>query len=214
MLTRDFESVRRKIIEVAQRNGIDAIVTNQPTDWTIYDQIDLSTTGTATANQITFFQNTSSKAFPQSNLASNTLSGGQIVGLYGMVFTIHPATAGVFGKPLCLEQATGYEALSMLDASLIIANQQVISNLSGLKGMSTSNPSGDWGAMANGGTTVIINSGNSVISFDSVPVIMPNNTFTLNVTLPRYTPPAVNTQFLRCTLYGYGTIAAVANLKR
>lgn len=213
MIQRNFDSVRNKIISVASANGLSELVTNQPTDWAIYDMIDLSTSGSATANQVSFFNNVNSKTFPQTNLSSNTLTGGQCLGVYGVVFSIHTVTSGKFNKPVVLEQAIGYEQLEMLDFSLVISGQQVLQNVSGLKGMSGTNPNGNWGAVA-AVTTTITNTGNNVIDLDSVPVILPNQLFQINATLPQYTVPAAGAAYLRCTLFGYGTIAAIANMKR
>jgi hypothetical protein len=207
-----FDHLRNKIMKVAADNNIAGIVLNNPTDFTLYDMVDLSNAGT-NGQVLSFFNNTNGKTFPLTNLTSNTLTAGQIAGIYGMVFSIHTKASGKYSKPLNIEQAAGYEQLLMSDATFLVQNQVQLQSLSLMKGSSFGNPEGSFGCIATGGTSnlTITNNGDAVIYLDSAPVLLPNNLYEVQVKLPAFTAPSADAVYLRCTLLAYGTLAVAPN---
>lgn len=200
-----------KLVVVGDRNQLSVLDRMQPTHRSIYQMLDLSTVGT----QAIFFQNFPNMSQPFTNMPQGMLTADNAMVVMRMMFSIVTRTAGGAFVNVFTIPESNFPQFSLGDVSLIISNTQVTDRLSLTTFMPPFNSNATYEivsreitAAASPGAQDLNFRGTNVKTLDAQPVILPNQQFKVQVDLPSFTAPAVDTVYLKCTLEGFGTLAA------
>jgi hypothetical protein len=203
-----------KIMRVGNVTGDPQLAIQQPSNWAIFDEFDLST-GLISYD---FFESVNSKNFPHTNLNSNRLAKNQSINVQRCSFAIvtYNLSSGVI---------TGVKTIQTLDEApaslrgllagvirLTVGTTEVLPQYPILSTIGPWNKSAQFmtpGSIAGAGQDEEIPlsfyRSHVVHEFSSAPVITPDVEFKVNAKFAAYTKPAAGT-FLRLTLEGFGTV--------
>lgn len=119
--------IAQQIVGVNQRLGNTAVPNMQGTTRYIYD----SQTQTAVNNQtLTFFQNVSQRAYPNSNLNNNRFEVGESLAIQGISYFWTVSTVTALANLIQVSPDTGGDRFTnTFTLDLFIGNQRVIKNL-------------------------------------------------------------------------------------
>jgi len=119
--------ISQQIVGVNQRLGNTAVPNMQGTTRVIYD----SQTTTATTDQtLTFFQNVSSRTFPNTNLSSNRFEVGESLAIQGITFAYSVGAPTALNDSLRDSSNIGTaNYTNTLLFNLFIGNQRVVKDL-------------------------------------------------------------------------------------
>jgi hypothetical protein len=207
-----------KLTIVANRYNMPGLLQMQPSEQNIYDSVDISTFSTAGSTTVQFFSAVNNKAFPLTNLQQNQLKAGNVIVVMYCQFAVvsFSAAGGHITDIRTLEEcvtvgtpATNLKAILGSQMTLVVGSSEVFKDLPIINAYAGFNPNATFGTKTLV-TTTTVQYGSSNIDLASEPVILPQLEFKLNLQVPQLgAVPAAGTQFLRCTLGGFGTIPAM-----
>ncbi len=203
-----------KIMRVGQVTGDPQLAIQQPSNWSIWDEFDLSTG----AGSYNFFEEVNAKSFPHTNLNSNRLAKNQSINVqrFHLAIITYTLSSGVITgitKIETLDQVpAGLRGIAAGWFGLTIGTSEVLSKYPILASMASFNKSANFMATGAGVTTtanaeseVTFYRGHAVHEFSSAPVITPDVEFKCPAQFGKYTAQSAGT-FLRLTLEGFGTV--------
>jgi hypothetical protein len=213
----------QKLAIVAKRYKMPGLLAMQPTEQIIYDSIDLSLLSSTGPTTFSFFANTNTKNFPFANLQQNKLNAGNVIVVQYVQLQLVSCTV-VGGVPVinnirCLEEnlsgtvAATFKPLLASQLTIVLGSSEVVKDFPLTNGYAGFNPNGKFGNKAFASATISEQYGSSSIDLRSEPVILPQLEFKANLQMPQFIAaniPAVNTQYLRLVLGGFGTIPSMS----
>jgi len=219
-----------KLAIVAQRYKMPGLLAMQPSEQNIYDSIDISTFSTSGGTTVQFFSNANTRQFPFTNIQQNQLKAGNVIVVMYCQFALMTFAVDANGIPTTLTDiktleenlgpTTGatYKPLLASQMTLVLGSSEVFKDLPIINAYAGFNPNATFGNKVGSsvvaGTpanTTMVQYGSSNIDLASEPVILPQLEFKLNLLVPALAAlPAKGTQWLRCTLGGFGTIPAMS----
>ena len=209
-----FIPANQKIMRVGSENSSN-LSGMQPTTQAIYDTFDLSQASSTGNFTIPFFQGVNSKTFPFTNLSQNRLTAGRSFAVQQFYFSIFTITSNKVSQVMTLDEAIGFEPLTLADMSLIISNTQVIERYPISGSVGPFNRDGYFSeyatqvsAAAAPGTPHKYWRSSAVKTLPAQPIILPDQEFICNVQIPAITLPTAGTTYLQLTLEGFGTLFA------
>jgi hypothetical protein len=209
-----FIPANQKIMRVGAENSSN-LSGMQPTTQAIYDTFDLSQASSTGNFTIPFFQGVNSKTFPFTNLSQNRLTAGRSFAVQQFYFSIFTIAAGKVTQVMTLDEAIGFEPLTLADMSLIISNTQVIERYPVSGSVGPFNRDGYFSEYATQitaapapGTAHKYWRSSAVKVLPAQPIILPDQEFICNVQIPAITLPSAGTTYLQLTMEGFGTLFA------
>lgn len=209
-----FIPANQKIMRVGSENNSN-LSGMQPTTQAIYDTFDLSQASSTGNFTIPFFQGVNSKTFPFTNLSQNRLTAGRSFAVQQFYFSIFTIASGKVTQVMTLDEAIGFEPLTLADMSLIISNTQVIERYPVSGSVGPFNRDGYFSeyatqitAAAAPGTAHKYWRSSAVKVLPAQPIILPDQEFICNVQIPAITLPSAGTTYLQLTMEGFGTLFA------
>jgi len=213
-----------KLAIVAQRYKMPGLLAMQPSEQNIYDTIDIATFSASGSTTVQFFSNANTRQFPFTNIQQNQLKAGNVIVVMYCQFALITVASGVITDIRCLEEnlsatvGATYKPLLASQMTLVLGSSEVFKDLPIIAGYAGFNPNATFGnkvgssaVNATPGLTTMVQYGSSNIDLASEPVILPQLEFKLNLLVPQLAAlPAAGTQYLRCTLGGFGTIPAMS----
>jgi len=208
----------QKLAVVAKRYNMPGLLKMQPTEQIIYDQIDIATFSTTGASTVSFFANSNTKSFPQTNLQQNKLNAGNVIVVQYVQLQLITQATGVITDIQTLEEdqsatvAAIYKPLLASQLTLVLGSSEVVKDFPLTNGYAGFNTSAKFGSKtrAGAGAAVTVQYGSSNIDLRSEPVILPQLEFKANLQIPALAAlPTAGTKFLRLCLGGFGTIPSM-----
>jgi hypothetical protein len=213
----------QKLAVVAKRYKMPGLLAMQPTEQIIYDSIDLSLLSSTGPTTFSFFANTNTKNFPFANLQQNKLNAGNVIVVQYVQLQLVSCTVvnnvPVINNIRCLEEnlsgtvAATFKPLLASQLTIVLGSSEVVKDFPLTNGYAGFNPSAKFGNKSYATATIDVQYGSSSVDLRSEPVILPQLEFKANLQMPQFIAaniPAVNTQFLRLVLGGFGTIPSMA----
>lgn len=213
----------QKLAVVAKRYKMPGLLAMQPTEQIIYDSIDLSLLSSTGTTTFSFFANTNTKNFPFANLQQNKLNAGNVIVVQYVQLQLVSCTVvnnvPVINNIRTLEEnlsgtvAATFKPLLASQLTIVLGSSEVVKDFPLTNGYAGFNPNGKFGNKSYATATIDVQYGNSNIDLRSEPVILPQLEFKANLQMPQFIAaniPAVNTQFLRLVLGGFGTIPSMS----
>jgi len=213
-----------KLAIVANRYNMPGLLAMQPSEQNIYDSIDISTFSTTGSTTVQFFSNANTRQFPFTNIQQNQLKAGNVIVVMYCQFALITVASGVITDIRTLEEnlsatvGATYKPLLASQMTLVLGSSEVFKDLPIINAYAGFNPNATFGnkvgssaVNATPANTTMVQYGSSNIDLASEPVILPQLEFKLNLLVPQLAAlPASGTQYLRCTLGGFGTIPAMS----
>jgi hypothetical protein len=208
----------QKLATIAKRYKMPGLLAMQPTEQIIYDQIDIANFSTTGSTTVSFFANSNTKSFPQTNLQQNKLNAGNVIVVQYIQLQLITQASGIITDIQTLEEdqsgtvAAIYKPLLASQLTLVLGSSEVVKDFPLTNGYAGFNPNAAFGSKFRSGAAVSITQyGSSNIELQSEPVILPQLEFKANLQIPALSAlPASGTKFLRLCLGGFGTIPSMS----